>query len=328
MGYTIHYEIRLRTPDDADKIIGMLSEKVSQFDWTYNEETSRSQRAIVIDTHNEECETIAFVFDGADCEGHVKYLGVEKEFLWKIFDVFWHIKPKIKKLAVMDELSLWDEYRQKNSKGPKPLFRSLTPEEKDEINRRFDIEASQHILFSSDFFIRDTYGKQRAAFFQMIRKDLSDDLSNPVDFDDIAQMLEHYPIIHGFSNGYTELAEMGSDKLESYWTIIELWVHKKLVNKSSVPVIDTVEMNERYSFSKTYSDILKYYYMMAGILYGLSAGVLGPKHSKMLALARELTDEGYCFTDDETFFRLAYSCLEFLGFYRPKELIVRRRTDC
>ena len=110
MSYTIHFEMALAAPDDFDIIFGMISEKASQLGWKSGKYMEGDLKGIYVDTCNDECETLSIAFDGLACEGFVKYLGIDKDFVWSIFDVFWLVKPCLEKLFVIDEMSLWEEY--------------------------------------------------------------------------------------------------------------------------------------------------------------------------------------------------------------------------
>ena len=324
MSCTVSYSMRLKNIDDIEVVLGILREKVIQLDWEFEEFGRNGQKGIVIDTNNIECETIVIVFDGAVCDGFVKYLGIDKSFLWKIFDIFWLIKPRLNRLRINDELEQWDEYMSEHKKIQLPLFRTLTDAEKDEIHREFDIEKSNQRFFSPKISVEDKFGKQREAFYQMIRKDLSDDLDSPVNYDDIKRILADCPNIHN-SAGFN--GHLDENKTDSYRVVIKLWIYKKLVDKSGVAASKPIDMNKTEGQTRTYTNMVSYGCSMLSLLRGYYGGIIDAKHSRMNRLIRKLENEDYDFRENETFFRLAYSLLEYAGFYRPKELILRRKTE-
>ena len=105
----------LGAPDDFDVIFGMIAEKASQLGWKCGKYMENDLKGISVDTCNDECETLSIAFDGLECKGFVKYLGVDKDFVWSIFDVFWLVKPHLQRLFVIDEMLLWEEYSSENT---------------------------------------------------------------------------------------------------------------------------------------------------------------------------------------------------------------------
>jgi hypothetical protein len=189
---------------------------------------------------------------------------------------------------------------------PSLLFRKLTDAEKDEIQRDFDIESSQDKFFSADIYVKDTYGPVRAKFYQMIRKDLSDNLDIPLDFPDIERMIDTW-------EGWNNCTGMALS------VITEYWISSKLISDAGFPLTEKNANN-----AKSYDHIDSYAWAMMKLYCYISSGVTGLINIAMDELIQYWEKEGYDFTDEETFFRLAYSLLEFAGIYRPLDLIERR----
>jgi hypothetical protein len=101
--------------------------------------------------------------------------------------------------------------------------------------------------------------------------------------------------------------------------ITEYWISSKLINEAGFPLTKKNEKN-----TKDYDHIQSYAWAMMKLYCYSSSGVKGFINIAMDKLIQFWKKEGYDFTDEENFFRLAYSLLEFAGIYRPLYLIERR----
>ena len=110
MGFTISYDMCLRELGDTSAAIEKIIDKAEQLGWEYERAIGDGFNGVVIETGNDECETISIVFECLNCEGFVKYLGIDEDFIWKIFNILWLLKPYMERLDVIDDYGLWYEF--------------------------------------------------------------------------------------------------------------------------------------------------------------------------------------------------------------------------
>ncbi|MCL1919027.1 MAG: hypothetical protein FWG14_12085 [Peptococcaceae bacterium] len=310
----IHYTMCLHRSEDSESILDQLAEEAGNLGWGWEWEEEEEEKArktlLIIPQYEDYVEPLTLSFDNLVCEGWISHFAVDDFYVRDFFDCLWAVRPRLKELLVTNSKGLWEKYQElkERTKDPLSLLRELTTEEKEELRKDFHIPRSQHEFFSPDLLGGD-YAEQRIKFLQMVRKDLSEELDSPVDIQEIQEMILSRSVL-------SSLDQMLSDPYLAYATLTEIWMIKTLTDEAGIPLIEKAEMTESLK-EAIHADIGAYAWAMKDLYCESFSGAIGLLHMKINQLLNTYQEAGFDFTNDETFFRIVYSMLEFSGFYRP-----------
>ena len=258
-------------------------------------------------------EPVMFRFNNGSVDTWTKYFGQTKEQLTELFDMLWAIKPYFKRLVVSDDEGWWENYAAKQKKENFPPFRELKEIELAEYKRGFDLPEGQTAVLEK-YQPLFPMGNTPDILMKMIRKDMSRNLVTPISKENLLTDIDERIILFGPPN--EPISEM-REKAQ-FEAIVENWILRKLADKNGNCYGETY-INK----TKGWPNWANFSWLMREMLYSSFGGSIGSKHSKLQRFVEKVISDGNTLEDDITFLRLIYSSLEYLGIYRPDNLIER-----
>jgi hypothetical protein len=235
-----------------------------------------------------------------------KYTGKNRNKLNQIFEMLYELTPLFEDeiFNVHDDLDYWYEFVvAKDTTTPLPVLRELTPDEKEELERGFDLPDIADDIFSLSF------GK--SVLMNIIRKDMSPDLTHPATLEDLLTDL-HPGAVRGlpFDKDNPNLIS------NQFITIVCNWVFRKCTTGAGQEIVEYKDRDNGF---------LIFSIIMDEVIFDEPGRPQGVTFLRLRNFYRNLVAEGIDMEDRETFLRFLYSCLSYVDVVRPHDLIVRRK---
>lgn len=269
MGLTIFFKGSVSNREKIKDIIEASKVFSMKFGWKFESVKTESINDIVIQPH-ESCEAVAIVFDNDfEVSGYTKIQFAPEEVHVEIIKLFINIKKYFKKLSIIDETGLWDEYIEKNKKTPPKAFNlvELTASQIQELDEGFiknkDENYGEEWFWNNDF--DDVSDFNFPTLRNLMRKDLSLGRSNLIKLSEIFEIIENTKNIGKFklSSGTPEFA---------FITLVELWILKSTLGEKT-----KIKINKAMGVG----------FLLAEGIYGFYGGYFDQRHRRASASLKE-----------------------------------------
>ncbi|MEJ8303123.1 hypothetical protein [Saccharibacillus sacchari] len=121
MGVTIFYKGTLKSTEDRDILIEKVKVFCAEHNWPY-EEIDGIEKGIWAAPHPES-ESVRFVFDGKlRMDDFTKTAFAPDEIHERIVELLYAVKPHFRRLTVLDEAKMWDDYVERMNPSKKKPF--------------------------------------------------------------------------------------------------------------------------------------------------------------------------------------------------------------
>ncbi|WP_037288576.1 hypothetical protein [Saccharibacillus sacchari] len=122
MGVTIFYKGTLKSIEDREALIEKVKVFCAEQGWPYEEIDEARKIGVWADPHPES-ESLGFVFDGKlRMDGFTKTAFAPDEIHGRIVELLYAVKPHFKRLTVLDEAEMWDDYVERMNPSKKKTF--------------------------------------------------------------------------------------------------------------------------------------------------------------------------------------------------------------
>lgn len=122
MGVTIFYKGTLKSTEDREALIEEVKVFCSEHDWPYEKIEENGKSGIRAQPHPES-ESVGFVFDGKlRMDGFTKTAFSPDEIHERIVELLYAVKPHFRRLTVLDEAEMWDDYVERMNPSKKKPF--------------------------------------------------------------------------------------------------------------------------------------------------------------------------------------------------------------
>jgi len=163
MGVTIFYKGTLKSTEDRGALIDKVKVFCTEQGWPYEEIDEALEIGIRTEPHPES-ESLWFMFDGKlRMDGFTKTAFAPDEIHERIVELLYAVKPHFRRLTVLDEAEMWDDYvKRMNPSKKKPfVYKEI---ELTEQQRR---EAEMHEVSEVEVDLRLTWQAIDTEFWGM-----------------------------------------------------------------------------------------------------------------------------------------------------------------
>lgn len=122
MGVTIFYKGTLKSTEDRQALIEKVKVFCTEQDWPYEEIDETLRKGIRAEPHPES-ESVGLVFDSKlRMDGFTKTAFAPDEIHARIVELLYAVKPHFKRLTVLDEAEMWEDYVERMNPSKKKPF--------------------------------------------------------------------------------------------------------------------------------------------------------------------------------------------------------------
>jgi hypothetical protein len=304
MAYYIHFVGWLKEPVDVPGFVTAVTKIAQRNGWDVQDSDSKAPGVIVKIPAADPIHFTVHFKEHAAVLDYFKYTGKNRAKLTKIFEMFYAITPLFQVLNVDDDLGYWYEFAvAKDTKTPLPGLRELTSDEKNELERGFDLPDIADDIFS--------LSPGKSVLMNIIRKDMSPDLSHPATLDDLLTNLLPLAVRGSpFNKNNPYLIS------NQFTTIVCNWVLSRCTTGTGEKIL---QYKDRDNGFLVFTDIMcETVFIDAYRSHGMTL-------QRLQNFYDSLVEKGVDMDDRETFLCFLYSCLNYADIIRPHELIVRRK---
>ncbi|KFX55329.1 hypothetical protein FDB15_12850 [Clostridium botulinum] len=266
MGLTIFFKGSVSNREKIKDIIEDSKIFSMKFGWNFENVKTESFDGIVIYPH-ECCEAMSIIFDHSlKMDGYTKTQFAPEEIHVEIVKLFINIKKYFKKLSIVDETGLWDEYIEKTKKTPSKTFNliELTTAQMQELNQGFiknkDENYGEEWFWNNDF--DDVSDLNFPILRDLMRKDLSQERSNLIKLSEIFEIMGNKEELSSLT---PELA---------FITLVKLWILKSTSGEKN-------KINKAMALG----------FLLAEGIYGFHGGYFDQRHRRASAYLKDYISE-------------------------------------
>lgn len=308
VAFTIFYRGALRSFQDVQRAFSEIADKASSFGWESSSEFAEKLAVLHVFVTGPDRPMEFSVLSGkkySTCDG---FFRCPVELRGEVFAVLDVAEGFFTHFEVQDARGFWDAHLRSRSGAKRLALRPLTEAETMEMERGFDLPPLSHPDggFDARAFDPPRRAELCAGFLRLVRKDCSDDLAAPIDWNTLC------------ARAHAAHDEQSYPELGGYWhdvvIVLEYWANTCLRGRDGKPL-------------RTRSRGVAPGYLLGWCLVeamrGYSDSSFGAAHDRIERFRYDLHSKRWVIRSVSDFMRYAFTVMEYLGFYRSDECRVR-----